>query len=103
MKYEYKRIRDLREDNDYTQKQIADVLETTYQYYSAYERGLRDIPFSRIIKLAKFYDVSIDYIAGLTNEPNTNWTTKNKNNKKNSVSVTNNGSGNITMGNIKQK
>lgn len=69
MSYYYKRIRELREDNDKTQKEIADILGTTYQYYSAYERGLRDIPFQRIIMLAKYYHVSIDYIAELTDEP----------------------------------
>ena len=65
----YKRLRELREDHDKTQKEIADILETTYQYYSAYERGIRDIPFQRIIKLAEYYGVSIDYIAGLTDIP----------------------------------
>ena len=64
----YKRIKELREDSDKTQKEIADVLGTTYQYYSAYERGLRDIPFQRVIMLAKYYHVSLDYIAELTNE-----------------------------------
>ncbi len=65
----YKRLRELREDHDKTQKEIADIIETTYQYYSAYERGIRDIPFQRIIKLARYYGVSIDYIAELTDVP----------------------------------
>lgn len=70
----YKRIRELREDSDKTQKEIADVLDTTYQYYSAYERGLRDIPFQRAIMLAKYYNVSLDYIAELTDNPQPNTT-----------------------------
>ncbi len=65
----YKRIKELREDSDKTQKEIADILGTTYQYYSAYERGLRDIPFQRVITLAKYYHVSLDYIAELSDEP----------------------------------
>ena len=65
----YRRLRELREDHDKTQKEIADIIETTYQYYSSYERGLRDIPFQRIIKLAEYYGVSIDYIAELTDVP----------------------------------
>lgn len=75
----YKRLKELREDHDKTQKEIADILETTYQYYSAYERGLRDIPFQRIIKLAQYYGVSIDYIAGLTDIPHNPTVKLNKN------------------------
>lgn len=70
----YKRLKELREDNDKTQQEIAEVLNTTYQYYSAYERGLRDIPFQRVIALAKYYNVSLDYIAELTNNPQPNHT-----------------------------
>ena len=65
--YCYKRIRDLREDNDLKQKEIADALHITTQQYSLYERGDREIPFHHAITLAKFYNVSLDYIAGLTN------------------------------------
>lgn len=70
--YFYQRLRDLREDKDMTQQQIAEVIGTYQTHYSKYERGEREIPFHLIIKLAKFYNVSIDYIAGLTNEPNGN-------------------------------
>ncbi|MBE6979221.1 MAG: helix-turn-helix transcriptional regulator [Ruminococcaceae bacterium] len=65
----YNRLKDLREDRNkkYTQKQIADLLQTTQQTYSLWEIGEREIPFHHVITLAKFYDVSIDYIAGLTN------------------------------------
>ena len=65
--YYYQRIRDLREDNDLTQKAVAAELGITTQQYSLYERGDREIPFHHAITLAKFYNVSLDYIAGLTN------------------------------------
>ena len=68
MKY-YQRIRDIREDRDLTQSDIANALHTTYQYYSTYENGKREMPFSRAIELAKFYNVSLDYLAGLIDEP----------------------------------
>lgn len=65
--YYYQRLRDLREDEDLTQKDIATMLQTTAQQYSLWERGEREIPFHHVITLARFYRVSIDYIAGLTN------------------------------------
>ena len=69
MKYIYQRLRDLREDRNEVikQKDIADLLGTTQQTYSLWERGDREIPFHHAITLAKFYNVSLDYIAGLTN------------------------------------
>lgn len=63
-----KRIRDLREDSDMNQQQIAEILETTQQQYSKYEKEIQEIPIRRMIKLAKIYDVSMDYICGLTDE-----------------------------------
>lgn len=65
----YKRIRDLREDKDLTQKQLASVLNCSQQVYSNYELGQRDIPTDILIKLSKFYNVSVDYILSLTNNP----------------------------------
>ena len=65
--YYYQRMKDLREDKDLPQKEIAKILNTTIQQYSLYERGIREIPFHHAITLAKFYNVSLDYIAGLTN------------------------------------
>ena len=62
----YRRIRELREDNDKTQREIAEYLGTPYQYYSVYEKGGSEISFERAIALAKYYNVSLDYIAGLT-------------------------------------
>lgn len=65
--YYYSRIKDLREDKDMVQKEVAEVLNITTQQYSLYERGDREIPFHHAIVLANFYRVSLDYIAGLTN------------------------------------
>lgn len=64
----YPRLKDLREDKDLSQEEVARILETEQSYYAKYENGVRPIPFERVIKLALFYDVSIDYIAGLTND-----------------------------------
>lgn len=66
--HHYRRIKDLREDHDLTQTAVADELSISHQQYSLYERGEREIPFHHVITLAKFYHVSIDYIAGLTND-----------------------------------
>ena len=66
----YQRLRDLREDADLKQKEVAEILSMTTQQYSLYERGDREIPFHHVITLAKVYNVSIDYIAGLTNHKN---------------------------------
>lgn len=68
----YKRIRDLREDNDLTQKQISAVLNCSQQVYSNYELGQRDIPTAVLIKIADFYNVSADYILDRTSNPKTN-------------------------------
>ena len=65
----YKRIRDLREDRDITQKEMAKALNCSQQVYSNYELGQRDIPTDILIKLSKFHKVSVDYILGLSDEP----------------------------------
>lgn len=64
----YKRIKELREDNDMLQKQIAIALNITRQQYGLYETGQRKIPLEKVIVLANFYNTSIDYIVELTNE-----------------------------------
>ena len=64
---QFKRIKDLREDNDLLQKDIAGILGISQQYYSEYENGKRTITISHLITLAKYYDVSIDYLVGLSN------------------------------------
>ncbi len=63
----YTRLRDLREDRDLNQTQIAEILNTTQTQYSRWERGAQEIPLHHFITLAKFYKVSLDYLAGLTN------------------------------------
>lgn len=62
------RIRDIREDRDITQKQIAQYLMCDQSLYSKYERGEREIPLRLLIALAKYYDVSLDYLAGMSND-----------------------------------
>lgn len=61
------RIRDLREDANLTQKQVAELLFCDQSLYSKYERGERDLPLKLAIQLADFYHVSLDYLAGRTN------------------------------------
>lgn len=62
------RLKEIREDKDYKQSDIAKVLNTTQQQYSKYELGLQVIPIERLVKLAKFYNTSVDYLICLTNE-----------------------------------
>ncbi len=67
----FKRLKDLREDHDMYQKDIAELLGISQQYYSEYESGKRTIPIQHLITLAKYYHTSIDYIVDLTNiDPN---------------------------------
>ena len=63
----YRRVRDLREDNDKTQRQIADLLNMQLTVYQRYERGERELPLWAAIKLAEFYGVSLDYLVERTN------------------------------------
>lgn len=65
----YRRLRDLREDHDLTQDQLIRILSMHKTTYTNYEQGKREIPFSLVIQLAKLYNVSIDYIAELIDEP----------------------------------
>lgn len=67
--YFYQRLRDLREDSDKTQQEIATLLNTTQSQYAKYERGAREMPMHHFITLARFYDVSLDYLAGLIPKP----------------------------------
>lgn len=68
----YKRIRELREDRDLTQKRMGEILSCSQRVYSNYERGDLDIPTEILIKLANYYDVSVDYILGRTDRQATN-------------------------------
>ena len=64
----YQRIRDLREDSDLTQKEMAKILHCSQQVYSNYELGQRDIPTAVLIALARFYETTTDYILGLSDQ-----------------------------------
>lgn len=68
----YKRIRDLREDHDLKQRELGEILNCSQRVYSNYECGDLDIPTEILIKLANYYDVSVDYILGRTNNRNMN-------------------------------
>ena len=65
----YKRLRDMREDHDLTQAALAEQLKMHPIQYGRYERGTRDIPTDILIKLAKLYNTSTDYLLGLTDDP----------------------------------
>lgn len=66
----YRRIRDLREDRDLKQRDLAELLQCSQVCYSYYENGQRDIPTDILIKLSHFYDTSIDFLLGQTDNPN---------------------------------
>ncbi|HIU16017.1 MAG TPA: helix-turn-helix transcriptional regulator [Candidatus Ventricola intestinavium] len=68
----YQRIRNLREDHDLTQRKMGEILACSQRVYSNYERGELDIPTEILIKLADYYDVSVDYILGRTDRPEVN-------------------------------
>ena len=65
----YRRVRDLREDRDLTQREVSCALNCSQQVYSNYELGQRDIPTDILIKLSRFYNVSVDYILGISDDP----------------------------------
>ena len=65
----YKRIKEIREDRDIQQKEIAEILQTDQSYYSKYERGLHPMTADQIIILCKYYNLSADYMLGLINDP----------------------------------
>lgn len=67
----YQRLRDIREDYDKTQAEIAALLGLLQTNYSRYERGDRELPMHHFMTLARYYNVSLDYLSGLTNEPRT--------------------------------
>ena len=66
----YQRMKDLREDADLSQRQLAEQLGMNLITYGRYERGMRDVPFSIAIRLAEYYGVSLDYLAGRTDDKN---------------------------------
>ena len=66
----YQRLRDLKEDNDKTQKEIAEIIGVSINHYGKYERGETDMPLEKAVILANYYNVSLDYIAGRTDIKN---------------------------------
>ena len=71
--YYYQRLRDCREDMDLKQKEVEDIINDTQQHYQLYESGKREMPMHLFIILAKHYNVSLDYLAGLTNNKRKYW------------------------------
>ena len=67
--YIYQRLKDIREDNDKKQENIAETLNITRQQYQLYESGKREMPMHHFITLARYYNVSLDYLAGLIDTP----------------------------------
>lgn len=66
----YNRIRELRQDNDLTQKQVGEILNMSQTGYNQYEIGKNDIPTKILIKLSEYYNTSVDYLLGITDERN---------------------------------
>ena len=67
----FQRLRDIREDHDLTQTQVAAILNTSQEQYSRWERGAWQMPIEHYKTLSRFYNISVDYLSGLTNEPRT--------------------------------
>ena len=67
--YYYQRLKDIREDNEKTQSDIAEVLNTVRQQYNRWETGKQELPMHHFITLARYYNISLDYLAGLTDKP----------------------------------
>ena len=65
----HQRLKNIREDFDKSQEEIAKIIGTTQSYYAQYENGKRAIPFERMVVLAKYYNVSLDYFAGFIDKP----------------------------------
>ena len=95
----YNRIRDLREDSELTQIQCAKIAYISKNSYIRYENGEREPPLDVIINLAKYYNVSLDYIAGLTNDKRGIGYKKQSDNKHNTLKESNDTKYNITQNN----
>ncbi len=67
--YIYQRLKDIRDDSDKKQEDIALILNITRQQYQLYESGKREMPMHHFVTLAKYYNISLDYLAGLTDAP----------------------------------
>ncbi len=69
--YFYQRLRDIRDDKNLSQKDVGKILDTTQQQYARWELGQQEMPMHNFIVLAKYYNISLDYLAGLTDIPST--------------------------------
>ena len=67
--YTYQRLRDLREDRDLKQADVAEILGTSREQYNRYEKGRQELPMHHFMTLARYYNVSLDYLAGLVDTP----------------------------------
>lgn len=92
--YYTQRLKDLREDKDLTQEQLAKSLNMKREQYRRYENGINEIKASHLIMFAQYYKVSTDYILGLTNNPEINW---NKENASKNIVIKNNKNTNINI------
>ncbi|WP_278360619.1 helix-turn-helix domain-containing protein [[Ruminococcus] torques] len=70
--YKFQRIQDLRTDADMSQKQLSEILHISQRSYSHYETGSRNIPVEMLIRLANYYDISVDYLVGRTDKKEMN-------------------------------
>lgn len=94
----FQRLRDVREDHDLKQKDIAELLKTTREQYNRYETGERELPMHHFITLAHYYNISLDYLAGLISTPHPLY--EDKGNTSKSIQIGNAGTHNHF--NIKQ-
>lgn len=68
--YQYPRIREMRKKHRLTQRELAEMIDTSQKQYSKYEIGVQEFPLHLAIQLAKLFNVSLDYLVGLADEPN---------------------------------
>lgn len=87
MKY-YERLKELREDNDLTQEEVAKLINCSQTAYSKYEKGQRELSLENLVKLSKYYNVSTDYILCITNDKKSSWI------KNNTISISQKGKNN---------
>lgn len=98
--HNYQRLQEIRKQNKKTQNDIATLLNTTYPNYSRYERGERELPMHHFVTLARYYNVSLDYLAGLIDEPRELYPAPSSAGSGKTVSISNRGNNNKF--NIKQ-
>lgn len=85
----FQRLKDLRDDMDLKQEDIAKILKTTRQQYNRYETGIRELPMHHFMTLAKYYNVSLDYLSGMIQHPKPLYKNKTSNYIKNQQNISN--------------